>query len=561
MRTLAANIRDEEQRMRSFAMILDNPGEQPHHTRYRDPKELRELGYTDLIIYPTTGLSGLLGPDTLTSPDVRRWVADQYDAVQATITGAQIAGLKCWVVYDAPALATELVGSAMTLAPEQPLVLNPGSDELLDMCGQCLQALLSRIEGIDGVVLRLGDSDAHKVGYLLGHDIYQPRGGAADEISRADRLVKFITYFHDIVANKLGLSLMVRGWNIRPGGMHDDADLCKSVVQQLPVDDKLILSFKFTQTDFWRFQKWNESSLVCGDRPIVYELQCQREFEGKGAIPNYQVPIWRNGMHETQGAQGLADVADRVNLFGLWAWVRGGGWRGPYVREGAEMWIDANVAAVPKLAADPKANPEQLAREFITDRLNVTDEQAVQVIADILNTSAQSALELFYVGPYAQLKRDVWFPGGQVIQDDQVDAEALWSLLRQLPDRVLDEVLAEKQAAEKRIAEQRQGLQRVSDQIESPLRERLIDSLDYTLTFAQTLRQLTKALIAYRRFQQNKSDASLAAAAEQAVRAAQTFWVHHTQRIAGRGGVSAFDSDNLWDFSQQLIEKVNSQPA
>ena len=63
--------------MLTLATILDNPGEPSQETRYRRHDELRNLGYTGLVIYPTTALSGLLGADTLASGDVRRWVADQ----------------------------------------------------------------------------------------------------------------------------------------------------------------------------------------------------------------------------------------------------------------------------------------------------------------------------------------------------------------------------------------------------------------------------------------------------------------------------------------------------
>src|ERR1041385_8704942 len=98
--------------MLTLAMILDNPGEQPHQTRYRDPRELKALGYSDLIIYPTTALSGLLGPDTLASGDLRRWVEEQYQAVQKTVADARAAGMGSWLMFDAPSLASELVGSA-----------------------------------------------------------------------------------------------------------------------------------------------------------------------------------------------------------------------------------------------------------------------------------------------------------------------------------------------------------------------------------------------------------------------------------------------------------------
>ena len=65
--------------MLNLATILDNPGEPTAETRYRNPNELKGLGYDGLVVYATTGLSGLLGPDTVKASDVRRWVVDQYD--------------------------------------------------------------------------------------------------------------------------------------------------------------------------------------------------------------------------------------------------------------------------------------------------------------------------------------------------------------------------------------------------------------------------------------------------------------------------------------------------
>ena len=62
-----------------------------------------------------------------------------------------------------------------------------------------------------------------------------------------------------------------------------------------------------------------------------------------------------------------------LNLVGLWAWVRGGGWRGPYVSKDQEMWIDANVYAAPLLAEDPKAGAEEIGRRWISDRLGCED--------------------------------------------------------------------------------------------------------------------------------------------------------------------------------------------
>ena len=558
--------------MHTFAMILDNPGEQPHQTRYRDPGQLKALGYSDLIVYPTTGLSGLLGPDTLANADLRRWVEQQYDSVQTSVSDARRAGLGAWLMYDAPALAAELVGSAMTCidppgtAPAPGTgasggaakTLCPASDELLDMCGQALEALVARIDGVDGIVLRLGDSDAAKIPYLVGNDVYLPHCSRCASLGRADRLVRFVQFFYELVVQKLGRKLIVRAWNVRPGGMHDNPELCQRVVERLPKDDRLILSFKFTQTDFWRYQRWNPSSLVCGDRPIIYELQCQREFEGKGAVPNYQAPLWRDGMTELDGAVGLAYIAPQVNLAGLWAWVRGGGWRGPYINPANEMWIDVNVYAVPRLAADPQADTDDLVRRWIAERLGVTDAAApgAGALLQVLKDSPRNVLEMFYIGPYAKGRPDPWRPSASFIQDDQIDAEAAWGAVQRLSDAALDEVVGEKQAAEHRLTEDQRLLQQVMAHLPAPLNERLPLSLQYTITLAQTLRSLLGGLVAYRRWMR-RGEPALTQSAEKSMRICQSCWVHHTQRIATHGGPSPFSSDNLWDVTQRVIEHVH----
>jgi hypothetical protein len=543
--------------MLTLAMILDNPGEQPHSTRYRDPRELKALGYSDLIVYPTTALSGLLGPDTLTAPDLRRWVGEQYDAVQKIVAEARAAGMGAWLMFDAPSLAGELVGSAMLCINQQPRMLCPASDELLDMTGQCLDALLARIEGVEGIVLRLGDSDAPKIPYLTGNDIYAPHCSRCSMMGRADRLVRFITYYYDLVVRQLGRRMIVRAWNVRPNGMHDNADVCRRVVDRLPEDDRLILSFKFTQTDFWRFQKWNPSSLVCGGRPIIYELQCQREFEGKGAVPNYQPPLWRNGMTELDGAIGLADVVDRANVAGLWAWVRGGGWRGPYVSADREMWIDANVYAVPQMAADPKASADELAQRWITQRLGITDEAAAAAILQTLRHSTQTVLDTFYISPYARRRHDSWYPSANFIQDDQIDAEAAWAIVQQLSDAEVDRAVAEKVEAEHRVAEDRRVLQRIAGQMDKQWGAAMPQSLEYAETLTQTLRHLIAGLSAYRR-QQRRHDPTQIQATLNAMRQCQSAWSSHTGRAAGHAAASAFTSENLWDFTQQIIDEVQS---
>jgi len=543
--------------MLTLATILDNPGEPPADTRYRDPAELRRLGYNGLVVFQTTGLSGLLGPDTIQSPDLRRWVADQYEKIEQTLDAARAEGLAVYLFYDAPTLARELTGAASTCVKNTEQ-LCPASDELLDMIGQCVEALFARFPQADGLVLRVGDNDAHRLPYLAGNDLYLPHCSRCGSLEPADRLVRFIRFFYDKVVGQLGRQLITRAWNVRPGGLHDQPELCRKVVDQLPVDENLILSFKFTHTDFWRYQQWNPSSLVCGDRPILYELECQREFEGKGALPNYQPPLWRDGMPELDQPIGLVQAADRVNLAGLWAWVRGGGFGGPYLTSEGETWIDANVVAVPQLAANPRANLDQLARHWIRERLGVTDPGVANALHETLTHSSDNVLESFYIGPYARARKDPWFPSGNFIQDDLIDAEAAWTIVRRLPDEALDEVVAEKQRAVERIARDRRAIQQVAAGLANPSGEALVHQLEYTEALFEALRFLLGAMVQFRRQQRRRDPAAVRAAVE-AIHRCQGYWNHHQRYANFRGTATAFRSDNLWELTQTLLDQL--QPA
>ncbi len=541
--------------MWTLATILDNPGEPEAESRYRDPHHLRALGYSDLIVYSTTGLSGLLGPQTVGPADIRRWVEEYYARISATINQARAAGLRVWLTYDAPTLARELVGGAMTCV-HHPKMLCPASNELMEMISQCVDAMIGQFDQIHGLVLRLGDSDAHRLPYLMGNDLYAPHCARCSLLGRADRLEKYIRFFHEQVVARHGRHLIVRAWNVKPGGLHDNPELCQRLMSRLPEDERLIFSFKFTQTDFWRYQKWNPSSLVCGDRPVIYELQCQREFEAKGAIPNYQAPLWRDGMPELPGAQGLAQVAGQVNITGLWAWVRGGGWGGPYVNMETENWIDANVVAAPKLAADPKADVGKLADEWIAQRLNCTDEKAAGAIRRTLLESPKAILESFYIGPYARIRPDSWHPSANFIQDDQIDAEAAWTMIQRLPEAMLDEVVTEKSQAERAWAECAKLMNQSAAALQRASAPDLVHTLDYAQTLVQTLHSLLGGLVAWRRMKLHPKDATLARSVGQKLGLCQGYWNHH-QRFAGlRGTASAFQSENLWDFTQSLMEQA-----
>lgn len=550
--------------MLKLATVLDNPGEPHSETRYRDPMHLKALGYNGLVLYETTGLSGVENPDAAGGGEMRRWLQRQFEMVDQTIARAVRAGLDVYISYDVLSLARSTVEAAVgeLTCRNRPATLCPASEGVLQFSVRALESLLTRWGDVKGVVLRFGDNDAVRLPYLVGNDIYSPHCARCSQLGRADRIALVLEHFHKLVVQKLGRRLIARAWNVRPNGMHDSVDLCQRLRERLPgkeSDDRFILSFKFTETDFWRYQRWNPASLVFGDRPILYELQCQREFEGKGGLPNWQVPLWRDGspeMRQGEGESGLANVAGRINLAGLWAWVRGGGWGGPFTRN--ETWIDANVVAVPALADNPKVAPGVLADAWITDRLRITDAGLAAALRQTLEHSPQIILNGFYLGPFARSRGNPWHPSGDWIQDDMVDVQAAWRILQRLSDSDMDEVVREKVEAVTQIAADRSALQhRIQDRNRGVI-EPLVNTLVYGESLMESLRDLLAGLTTYRRFLKSRTP-GLADATRQKLLAAQMYWQHHTQRHSSLpGAATAFRESHFWETTQRILGEVGA---
>jgi len=544
--------------MLTLATILQNPGEPAIESRYHDPAELRRLGYNALVVYETTALSGVTDPNRVADSEVRAWIAGHVERVDRTIHAARDAGLDVYLFCDVLVLLRELVEEhreALTCRNRSDN-LCPAADQTLDHCVQGIDAMLRRWPDLAGIVLRFGDTDADRLPHLVGNDLYTPHCPRCSHLGRAERIVNLVNRVYDHVVKRRDKKLVVRTWNVRPNGMHDSPELARRVVEQLPDDDRLILSFKFTQTDFWRYQKWNPSSLAAGNRPIIYELQCQREFEGKGALPNWQGSLWRDGYPETRelvGVDGLVESSSRVNLAGLWAWVRGGGWGGPFVSN--ETWIDANVYAVPKFADNVYA--DDLAERWVSERLNVTDDAKRQALVNLLHDSPEIVRQAFYLGAYAQDRPNGWHPSAGWISDDLLDAQLAWRMVQKLPETQLDAVVAEKQQAVTMLARHRAAMQHALGDQPDPQLDPLMGTLTYAESLFETLRDLVAGLVAYRRWQSRKNGVDAEEVRKRLV-AAQSHWNQHTQRHGALpGAATPFREVHFWDLTENILGKVN----
>ncbi len=550
--------------MLKLATTIHNPGEPAIDSRYRDPAVLVELGFNGKVLYESTALSGIEGPESLADPEMRRFVQGTMNDIARQVDAAYRAGLGVYLSYDMLVLPSDTVSRNITALTcgNRPTVLCPASELALELSVRALGALLDRYPSAAGIVLRFGDTDAGRLPYLLGNDIYAPHCPRCSQFGRAERIAEVIRRAHDLVVTQRNKRLIVRAWNLRPSGLHDTPELAQRVARMLPgeeTDDRLVLAFKFTQTDFWRYQPWNPSSLLFGKRPILYELQCQREFEGKGGVPNWQPALWRDGYPESQtpGAPtGLAQAAQHVNFHGVLAWVRGGGWGGPFISH--ESWVDANVSAAPKLADNPDAQPLDLARAWARDALKLHSEDAVDAVVSVLERSPELARLGFYVEALTKNKPNAWHPSADWISDDLLDAEACWRMIQRLPFDAIEAVVEEKRRAAQLAADMRHTLQSLQSPRDRATLEPLLNSLLYTESLMEAIRDLFAGLAAYRVFQKHKRKPD-ADAARRALFEAQSHWNHHTQRhTTNRGAATAYRESGLWELTQRILAEVTA---
>src|SRR5208282_6005784 len=145
-----------------LATVLDNPGEPQPETRYRDPQHLRALGYNGLVLYETTGLSGVESPEVVGTGEMPRWVERQFENTGLTIAKAHKTGMEVYIFYDVLSLAASVVEreAKAIVCRNRPTTICPASEVALARSAHALEALLTLWPQVSGVVLRFGDNDA-----------------------------------------------------------------------------------------------------------------------------------------------------------------------------------------------------------------------------------------------------------------------------------------------------------------------------------------------------------------------------------------------------------------
>jgi hypothetical protein len=344
-------------------MVHNNPGEKLTKSDFNSPSYLQMNGYNGQVINDFTFVHTAITYDAL-GQDIfpigsteRKWVMDAADKVRVNIDKAHAAGIKVYYFTDIIVLPKKLVSiykNEICDANGKISFEKPKTQELHRIM---LKEVFDSFPGLDGLVIRTGETYLNNVPYHTGN---------GPIINGAESHVKLINILKEEVCVKRNKIVFYRTWSF--GGMHDNANYYLDVTNRIEPHKNLIFSIKHTKGDYQRTYNFNPT-LGLGNHPQIIEVQCQREYEGKGAYPNYVMDGVINGFEEfntntpQSGNKSLNDIKHKPTFKGVWSWSRGGGWVGPYITN--EFWCKLNAYVIGTWAANTTLTEEEVFNKFM----------------------------------------------------------------------------------------------------------------------------------------------------------------------------------------------------
>jgi hypothetical protein len=346
-------------------MVQNNPGEPLTKTIFNDPGYLKENGYSGQVIADFTFVHAAITFDKL-SPKIfpvgskeRAWVLAAADRVRQNIKQAHKAGMKIYYFTDIIVLPKKLVEMYHDEICDAKGNISFERPKTIEIHRVMLNEVFDTFPDLDGLVIRTGETYLNNVPYHTGNNPIT---------NGAESHVKLINLLREEVCVKRNKMVFYRTWSF--GGMHENPDYYLSVTDRIAPHPNLVFSIKHTRGDYRRTYDFNPT-LSIGKHGQIVEVQCQREYEGKGAYPNYVMNGVINGFEEYDGKNSpkgpkcLNDIKNSPNFKGVWSWSRGGGWVGPYINN--EFWCKLNAYVISHWAANTAKTEEEVFNDFMNE--------------------------------------------------------------------------------------------------------------------------------------------------------------------------------------------------
>lgn len=356
-------------------MVYNNPGEEATISKYNDPEFLKSRGYNGMVAnwYVNCSITYDNFEKNTVSPgsDERKWIEKQAAMIDKKLEACDSIGMDVYAftdVFVAPKSLWDKYGSEMGQQEtnlhgyggdvknvRKPNIQYPVIEKLIKAQ---IDGIFGRFPSLDGLVLRFGETYLHDTPFHMGgKPVREGDDGIKDH-------VKLINLLREEICVKRNKKLFYRTWDF--GWFHTEPQVYLAITDQIEPHENLIFSIKHTKGDFLRTFPFNPT-LGIGKHQQIVEVQCQREYEGKGAHPNYIAEAVLNGFEENEGMEGpkcLNDLKSNPHFKGVWTWSRGGGWKGPYITN--ELWCDLNAFILSQWAQNTNLDEKEIFGKFST---------------------------------------------------------------------------------------------------------------------------------------------------------------------------------------------------
>ncbi len=262
--------------------------------------------------------------------------------------------------------------------------------------------VLRSFPAIAYVMIRTGENYSNHNSEYVGQTV---RGRKLDDLYYK-HMQRLINETRAVVVDEFHRKLIWRTWDLGNEGFHASPDVYDRVLSGVKERTGLILAVKHVQTDFWQYNDFNPN-IGRGGVDQIIEFQCAREYEGKGAFPNYLGVRFAEDMRRVRS----------MGVNGVWIWNFGGGWGGPKLKN--DCWVRANIDAASRLAQNPDLKAADLAQQWAVKEFG---DAAAPKIAEMLLLSPECIRKTMYVEPYA-LKHKGWMPSRNLMRDDIIRGE------------------------------------------------------------------------------------------------------------------------------------------
>ena len=436
-------------------MVHNNPGEPLTKSSFNNSSFLATNGYNGKVmndfIFPTAAVKfKKLNPNIFPAGSIEaKWVDDAAAKIRTNIKEAHAAGIKIYYFTDVIVLPKRLVEIYHNEICDANGKISFEQPKTIEIHKIMLDELFETFPDLDGLVIRTGETYTNNVPYHTGNNPIT---------NGAESHIKLLNLLREEVCVKLNKQIFYRTWSF--GGMHDDTAYYLKVTNQIVTHPNLVFSIKHTKGDYHRTYDFNPT-IGLGKHKQIIEVQCQREYEGKGAYPNYVMNGVIDGFEEYSsnkpqaGNKSLNDIKNNKNFAGVWSWSRGGGWVGPYISN--ELWPRLNAYVISHWAANTSKTEDQVFNQFMKENgITANDKKAFRQLA-LLSAKAvirgHSSVKLPFDSNMVFWMRDEFLSG--IEPQAEVDARApsegfLYTYFQNLYNQhLLDTAIAEKKEAVK----------------------------------------------------------------------------------------------------------------